>query len=95
MTTRSRTAPAIAKGLLVSGLNQLRAACQRETTCDLGAPLTADLRSLVRRLDPEDGEVLLREYATLHPEHVELNRLLSEHWSALCEMGEVRGDAPS
>jgi hypothetical protein len=51
------------------------------------------LTSLVERLDPEDGEVLLREYAMLHPEHVESNRLLSEHWSALCEMGEVQGDA--
>lgn len=53
------------------------------------------LTSLVQRLDPEDGEVLLREYATLHPERVDSNRLLSEHWSALCEMREVRNDARS
>jgi hypothetical protein len=43
------------------------------------------LTGTVRRLDPEDGEVLLRAYASLHPEHEDLSTLLTEHWSALCE----------
>jgi hypothetical protein len=42
------------------------------------------LTSLVRRLDVEDGEVLLREYAMLHPGNDELHAMLSEHWAALC-----------
>ena len=42
------------------------------------------LTGLVRRLDVEDGEVLLREYAALHPEHDDLNELLLAHWAALC-----------
>ena len=43
------------------------------------------LTSLVRRLDSEDGEVLLREYAALHSGNDELHAMLSDHWSALCE----------
>jgi hypothetical protein len=42
------------------------------------------LTSLVRRLDSEDGDVLLREYETLHPGNDELHAMLSEHWKALC-----------
>jgi hypothetical protein len=44
------------------------------------------LTSLVRRLDAEDGEVLLREYAALHSGNEELHAMLSEHWSALWEI---------
>jgi hypothetical protein len=43
------------------------------------------LTSLVRRIDSEDGEVLLREYAALHPGDDELHAMLSDHWSALCK----------
>lgn len=42
------------------------------------------LANLVRRLDAEDGEVLLREYSALHPGNDELHAMLSEHWAALC-----------
>ena len=42
------------------------------------------LTNLVRRLDPEDGEVLLREYASLRAGDDELHTMLSEHWAALC-----------
>jgi hypothetical protein len=42
------------------------------------------LNSLVRRLDAEDGEVLLRAYRALG-EHDEIDHpLLAEHWAALC-----------
>lgn len=47
------------------------------------------LTSLVRRLDPEDGEVLLREYAVLHPGDDELRDMLSDHWTALCRSGSA------
>jgi hypothetical protein len=42
------------------------------------------LTSLVRRLDSEDGDVLLREYAAIHSGSDELHAMLSDHWSALC-----------
>jgi hypothetical protein len=47
-------------------------------------PVTV-LTGLVRRLDAEDGEVLLREYAELHPGDEELQALLADHWAALCK----------
>ena len=43
------------------------------------------LTGLVRRLHAEDGEVLLREYAALHPESDDMHALLSDHWAALCQ----------
>ena len=42
------------------------------------------LTSLVRRLDSEDGEVLLREYASLRPRDDDMHATLSDHWTALC-----------
>ena len=42
------------------------------------------LTSLVRRLDSEDGEVLLREFAVLRAADDEMHALLSDHRAALC-----------
>jgi hypothetical protein len=55
----------------------------------------AVLTSLVRRLHPEDAGVLVREYAKMHPETLEWNQLLSEHWAALCERAQTGGDGLS
>ncbi len=50
----------------------------------------AVLTSLARRLDAEDGEVLLREYAALHPDSSEIHVTLGDHWAALCQSGAPR-----
>jgi hypothetical protein len=49
------------------------------------------LTSLVRRLHAEDGDVLLREYAALHPEDSDMQVLLPEHWAALCQAPRLAG----
>jgi hypothetical protein len=43
------------------------------------------LIGIAARLDVEDGEVLLREYAILHSCDDALYSLLREHWAALCD----------
>gem|GEM_PF-3999305 len=51
----------------------------------------ATLTSFVGRLDAEDGEVLLRELASLRPSANDEHRLLVDHWSAL-NASTPRGD---
>ena len=47
----------------------------------------AVLSGLLHRLETEDGEVLLREYGTLHRPGEEMSELLFAHWAALSGAG--------
>jgi len=49
-------------------------------------PVTV-LMGLVQRLDREDGEVLLREYVSLHRPGDDMSSLLFAHWAALSGTG--------
>ena len=72
-------------GLAIDGPTQ--ALLERVATalaCTRRDPL-AVLTGLVRRLDAEDGEVLLREYTALHTDRDEVHLLMADHWSALCQ----------
>lgn len=71
-------------GLAIHGVKQEVLVRVASALAQIPRHPVAVLTSLVRRLDPEDGEVLLREYAMLHPEQPELCELLSQHWSAVC-----------
>jgi hypothetical protein len=53
------------------------------------------LTALVQRIDREDGEVLLREYVSLHRPAEELASLLGAHWAALSGVEGVTGRVPT
>lgn len=55
----------------------------------------AILTGLVHRLESEDGEVLLREYTTLHRPGDELSSLLFAHWAALSGASAATAGGPT
>lgn len=73
-------------GLAVEGVDRALLARVADALAETPRDPLVVLTSLTRRVHAEDGEVLLRAFAALHPERLELHALMAEHWAALCQM---------